>query len=577
MVSGLQRQHDADRRRLAQLERKLEAKLEESTRESMRENDGREKWAEVQGSVKGLIDETQALTRRVESLDERLWARTSGSEAEKQRHRDLEQQVQALEQHSRLQAVSSEEAQKRQVAKLLRIDHALEDSVKRLGKLEEDLRTFQSGSQQQHHLESRLRQVQQQNGHLDARVRNLQLQVSESLQVMSVNPAPQEDTAEQGSRMEEAVQATERGMAALEKRITQQIKDLSSALASLRIKADGQVQRVSSLFERLETVNEPVLESMQAELAKARAHDRREIEGDIASLRKWVQEVMEGNEEAVSEFRQTLRQANAEIAAHTLLPGEAMAHHAVNEHTRSCERELDRSEDLEDLRRRLEWLEENGAVNMATGQVDAQQVAQMQESISQLADDVSNLMQRTCGSEVTCSDLQQSQQLQTLAEQTQQPGIAGPAPQQAVAEVHVRCTEVSRRVATLEARLLEVEGNVQFINETEDLGGVRGPPSDQGHGQYGRREASRSQAVQDLSHKLEAVAGHLEAIDLLSDRVSAVERHLKLGDGGTFPLSQPPDVRYLPSLPSAETSNCMRGMRHMQPSTPESSTSAETR
>ena len=37
-----------------------------------------ERWAEVQGSVSGLLEETQALARRLDGLDERLWARTSG-------------------------------------------------------------------------------------------------------------------------------------------------------------------------------------------------------------------------------------------------------------------------------------------------------------------------------------------------------------------------------------------------------------------------------------------------------------------------------------------------------------------
>ena len=39
------------------------------------------------------LEETQALARRLDGLDERLWARTGGSEASKQRHREIEQQA----------------------------------------------------------------------------------------------------------------------------------------------------------------------------------------------------------------------------------------------------------------------------------------------------------------------------------------------------------------------------------------------------------------------------------------------------------------------------------------------------
>lgn len=54
-VTTLQRQCELDRRRLTQVEKKLDAKTAEADK-----HDGRERWAEVQGSVSGLLEETQA-------------------------------------------------------------------------------------------------------------------------------------------------------------------------------------------------------------------------------------------------------------------------------------------------------------------------------------------------------------------------------------------------------------------------------------------------------------------------------------------------------------------------------------
>jgi len=562
-------------------------------RESSLREDGREKWAELQGSVKGLLEETQALTRRVEGLDERLWARTSGADAERQRHRELEQQVQALEQHGRLHTVAAEEMQKRQVAKLLRVDHSIEDLAKRLGKQEEDLRALQSGPQQQqqqqnHHLEARVRQLQQQHGLIDTKVRNLQLQLSERLQVMSEAPASEDGAAEQESRMEEAVHATERGLAALEKRVMGQIKDLASALASLRVKADGQLQRVSALTERLETVNEPALETMRAELSKARAQDRREAEGGIAALRSWMQEAIDCNEEAMSEIRQALRQANAEVAARTLLPGEALAARTREERAGPCERPADAAqpggqapEDLEDLRRRLEWLEENGALSMAAGKVDLQKVDRVQETLTQVVEDVDSLMQRASSGEAACNALQQQlRHLEGRAEPLQQPNAVGSG-SQAVAEMQVRSSEVSRRVATLEARLLEVEGGLQFMQELEDAGGhpatgLRPPvtPPPRGSPPHDRQDG-RGQAVQDLQRKLEAVAGHLEVVDVLADRVAAIERHLGL-PGEPPPAGGPGGEPKASHLHSVAALGRPPGTGAGRPSSPGSSTSADS-
>merc|ERR1719491_2642329 len=96
MISGLQRQCDGDRRsmerRMEQLDRQFQGFATRLDSEHARDSDWREKWAEVQGSLNGLVEETQALARRVDGLDERLWSRASGvEELSRQGLRDLQQ------------------------------------------------------------------------------------------------------------------------------------------------------------------------------------------------------------------------------------------------------------------------------------------------------------------------------------------------------------------------------------------------------------------------------------------------------------------------------------------------------
>jgi len=633
VVSGFQKQSETDRRRIAYVERKVEARLDESLRESLRESDGREKWAEIQGSVKGLLEELQALTRRVEGLDERLWARTSGTEAEKQRHRELEQQVQTLDQHCRLHMVTAEETQKRQVAKLLRIDHSVEELARRFGKLEEEVHIMQINPTQQHHLEARISHVQQQHGHFDTRMRSMQLQLTECMQAVH-EPAENEDSSfvEPGSRIDEAVHAAERGMAALERRVLDQVKDISSALAALRVKSDGTTQRVASLAERLETAHEPALEAMRAELANARAQDRREVDGEVVALRSWMQEVNDSADETISEVRQAIRQAHSEIAALTLRPPDGEAYRAIEERTDAQEHEVNElkaqldtlparmdtlpvepgddaipgrpvDEDLDDIRRRLEWLEERGAASTVAEKIDTQKAAHNQETLCDLVEQVTTIGQRTSRGEATCGALQlQIKQVQAALE-TQQAERATPS--QVITEVQVSCSEISRHVAKVEARLLEVEGGLQFLQESgpptggntletsfsgSDVHTVRDmglhhprTPPPFGADVNGRHGAdSKPRIMQELQRKLEVVAQSLEVNEELVERVTAIERHLR-GEKGV-PIGglangdrddDDPREEQSPNSPTGSTSYG-HGAAPFRPGTPDSSTSAET-
>merc|ERR1712151_1320535 len=53
----------------------------------------------------------------------------------------------------------------------------------------------------------------------------------------------------------------------------------------------------------METAHAPVLEMARAELAQARAHDKRELEAELSSLRSCVQDVSQTHEDAMMQMR----------------------------------------------------------------------------------------------------------------------------------------------------------------------------------------------------------------------------------------------------------------------------------
>merc|ERR1712008_592691 len=170
------------------------------------------------------------------------------------------------------------------------------------------------------------------------------------------------------------------------------------------------------------------------------------------------------------------------------------------------------------------------------------------------------------------------------------------------AEVQVSCSEISRHVARVEARLLEVEGGLQFLQENGlpasgnaletsfsgsdahvGLHPPRTPPpfSADVSGRHG--EDSRRRIIQELQLKLEAVAQSLEANEVLVQRVTAIERQLRGeksisldgmaaagGDDDNDPTGQQP-----PNSPTGSTSYG-HGATPFRPGTPDSWTSAET-
>jgi len=591
VIAQLRGQCDTDRRRLQQLERKVESQLDDRTGS----NEGREKWAETQGKVNGLEEETQALSRRIdkciESLDKRIWDRTSGSEG---KCRSLEQQMQALEQQSRHTSTTTEEVLKRQAAKIRRSEHAVEEVTRRLVKAEDEART-QTQGYNQGYTEQRFSVLEQNQEQLSMDMQQLQEQLDDGLQAYGDNQGVDDDAGGEASQgiaaLEEMVQMAERNLANVEKKVCTQIEDLAASMASLRVKADGQFHRVASLTERLETAHEPAMESMRADFTQARAQDRREADGESASMRARVQEVMDGGEEANAEVREALRQARAEIAAISLRPEDNPMLRNMEERLVGQEREvmdlrarletLPQSEaamdameredmevmeeearadglngmELEDTRRRLEWLEEQstaGAATSAYEKPDNRQLSQLQNTVVELVEQVSNMKQRTASGEGANTTLQQ--QVQQLQNHIERRFSDDSGSTRAVSEVEAKIGAVTNQVADIAARLLEVESDHEFARENDTMPGLevsavshasevasnapaRGLPPlprgeverERGVGESGSRSPALQQQLEATQQQLEAVAIHLETMDELNERVAELENRCNVG------------------------------------------------
>lgn len=71
--------------------------------------------------------------------------------------------------------------------------------------------------------------------------------------------------------------------------VTGQVEEVSSNMASLRVKVDRLMDRVGSLAERIETAHEPSIDSLRVEISQARGQERRELDAEIQSLKSRLQ------------------------------------------------------------------------------------------------------------------------------------------------------------------------------------------------------------------------------------------------------------------------------------------------
>lgn len=171
-------------------------------------------------------------------------------------------------------------------------------------------------------LEPRISGLEQQIKRSEATVRAMQVQVLEGIQAANAaseaaskqqeqhrQPSPTDLTHAEGA----VATAVERAMASVERQLCAQVQDLASALASLRVKVNGQGQRVGSLAERIESAHERSLEAARAEIAQARQQDQRRWERELAEFQGRLGDANENGGEISRTVREALWQAQADL------------------------------------------------------------------------------------------------------------------------------------------------------------------------------------------------------------------------------------------------------------------------
>eukprot|EP00427_Karlodinium_veneficum_P028590 CAMPEP_0169217668 /NCGR_PEP_ID=MMETSP1016-20121227/19029_1 /TAXON_ID=342587 /ORGANISM="Karlodinium micrum, Strain CCMP2283" /LENGTH=728 /DNA_ID=CAMNT_0009295607 /DNA_START=96 /DNA_END=2283 /DNA_ORIENTATION=+ len=401
VVAGLQRQCDADKRtsdrRFQQLEKQLQVALGRLEGDHARDGDWREKFSLLQGSIAGLVDESQALSRRLDSLDERLWSRTSSSEEiARQGSRELGVQLQAFERQARLSAAAVEEAQKRQANRQRRTEGVLEDISARLAQIEDGYGGAGYSKTTEirfHDLET---QVSSRLQALEACANNIQAQL-DTLHLANAEEANfrdgvDEELCEDGldglaakGDLRGAITVVEDDMRALERRLCQQLEELSSAVASLRVKAEGQIQRQSSLAERLETAHVPALEALRNDLMEARSRDLSEMRTEVNELARKFDINFEGLE--VEPLIEKIERLNQRVSG-----GESTTS-ALRREVQELRGSLDRRNGSRNAR--------GGSFEVAGPRIQEQlgAVADQLEALDELASRVSLLDDRVCGLE----------------------------------------------------------------------------------------------------------------------------------------------------------------------------------
>jgi len=333
---------EADKRKLASLESKLEtqaakieacqqnisrtevfAKSEAAQSTELRSQSRtdhanvRERCAELQGSMSGLIDEAQLLTQRVASVEERAFrSRAAETEASMQRSRELEQHVQQLEHQLKLVATSGEEVQRRQAAKLQRMERNDEELAQRVdGALQRILALQELQSQSQRvkskgdeQLRASISDLTSEQQQLYTELQALSFHVAfdeqfERLKLRSPSSSPQDDNDHVqrelfgGPDPDTEQPPVSESLSA----------DVLSSIANLRVKVDGQANRSEAVAARLENLCGPTLTALRDEMKEAWELDRRLVEAKLLQLEEEMQQARKGELDSVEEAQQRLQ------------------------------------------------------------------------------------------------------------------------------------------------------------------------------------------------------------------------------------------------------------------------------
>lgn len=561
-LGGLQRQRESDKRVMERRLQQLEQRVDSWHQERSRDVDGRKKWAEVQGSVHGLLEELQGHRRHVESLEERFWARTSGLEMARQRCQELEQQVQGLDQQNRLADLAKEEAHRRQATRIRCTEHGLDEVSQRLAKLEEEarMRPLEDGSLLED-LEDLCRRVEL----LEQQGESASLPSEHSREVSQAQDAICE-LAEQVSRLVQRTSCGESSLAALQQKM-QQVQAIAEqhedgpprTLVGFRSEVGALAQQVADIRSRLIDIEGDLDfvrqrgrsdEGVQYEVPEW--HTRLDVlSNEVGELRAWcadweqAQSVQSAREQAAQppSQRQSARSHSSRIPS-SAAPDQYPADNGFSEV--HCQRDME----VEQFREQMEELSRFVSYELSCKEDMANSRAEFDglgERLGKFEESLDLYL-----SYVKCVASDHSEQVSKMSVQLQDSEVATMAVQQTVQVLQSSCMHVETTVAQLQQSLdSRTEGTHSEDRSLEEMRDQIEEIKEHMHGTQNivasLQEETKSISVslkQDLVHGLVSLKEemleygvprhgsaaeeheHQEYSESLSDRLCGVEQRL---------------------------------------------------
>ncbi|CAJ1456916.1 unnamed protein product [Effrenium voratum] len=441
VLAELQRQSAEDRRTVQRQLEHFDRRLQEHLAAPAA---SRERWADLQGSVSGLLEEVASLVRRVEGLDEKLRIRTASCEESlRQRARELEQQLHGQQQKVQLAVSTFEEMSKRQTAKLRKVAQTGEEQARRIAALEDMRRPQDLGR-----LEARLSELEGQQASLEEEFRN----VAASSAVAQAIPRPESDAAH----------ALETELATLSKHLAAQLDEHSAALANLRVRTDSQEQRLLAAGERLEKVVGPSLEALRTEMQQFRSADRADMDQRFEHFARQLKDMAESNDETMGELRDQIGLPVRDAAEGAELQRIRDTCTMQDQQLRRLEATLESQRDeeicgvlvrLEGLENRLDGL---GDDNMSE-KADRAELHRLDLAVQELQQPLRRLSQRTASNEARTSGLEHK--LEQLQDKMNPNSAVEKGAEGFVTQAGLEA--ISQQLAELSARMVEVEAESQ--------------------------------------------------------------------------------------------------------------------
>lgn len=492
MVAELQRQQEADRRATQRQLEHLERRIQEQVTAPAQ---GRERWADLQGSVTGMLEEMSTLARRVENLDEKLRLRTAGvEESVRSKMRELEQQLHSQQQKALLAVSTTEEMSKRQTARLRKISQSLEEQSRRLAAVEEISRH----PEMSFGLEARVCDLETQQAAWEDELRAVARSAATRACPSAMEPMSDGALARSVGTLRpldlladdhSVVRALERDLSQLSQRTSAQLDEHAAALANLRVRLEGQEHRLIAAGERVESMFAAPLEALRAEVSQLRDHDRLEMGSRIDHLTKRIDAVADAGEETAAEMRERVAEVTGDFAGLHSWGEEPPALRRLMDHSVTQEQQLRRLEALaaepglhgahadedlqnlflrlQDLEGRVDQAENSGIEDAIARKADKSELIRLEAAVQELTEPFRRLSQRTANNESRASALEKKVDLlQTDVSRNSPPtsardrGLASGGQVDAAglaASAVSQVTALSREVAEVKARLVELE------------------------------------------------------------------------------------------------------------------------